>query len=393
MTIRFERQNLLLRTLASGARLEVPIFRFIGDSGGKNVYIQANIHGPEIAGIGAAHRLIDLLHQESAIHGTITIVPSINPVALDSKINGMQVGYADLNETVVGNFNRIYQLLVADKNPADPEEAQKVGIDDFVTKHLHSDEATIVHEFHAALKRALADTRLKRGREGLRFGLKLALIIQELAADAHYIIDLHTAGIAQYHIFSFEESLASVPYFGIPAVIQLPDDFIGVFDEAMILPWIRLRKAFHKAGREIAYSAFDREAFTLELGSADSLDSDLMDEDAERILNYLRHKGVLDGEARPVEMAYYKCLQRNYARYNAPTGGLVLWHKHPGERVRKGETLCTILCAYNRGTDQPTEVPVIAVEDGIVNNLVESQVVHEGMAVCSVFTRIEELRF
>src|SRR5262249_31104207 len=117
------------------------------------------------------------------------------------------------------------------------------------------------------------------------------------------------------------------------------------------------------------------------------------DEDAERILNYLRHKGVLDGHAEPIEMSYYKCLQRNYARYNAPTGGLVLWHKHPGERVRAGDTLCTILCAYNRGTDLPTEVPITVVEDGIVNNLIESQVVHEGMALCSVMTRIEDLRF
>ncbi|MFN8375590.1 MAG: succinylglutamate desuccinylase/aspartoacylase family protein [Anaerolineae bacterium] len=393
MSTRFERETLLLRTLASGARLEVPVFRFTGDSGGKNVYIQANIHGPEIAGIGAAHRLIDRLLQEPAIHGTITVVPSINPVGLDSKINGMQVGYADLNETVVGNFNRVYQLLTTEKISIDPEDVQKVGLEDFVAQNLHSSEAAIVREFHAALKRALADTREKRGREGLRFGLKLALMIQELAQDAHYVIDLHTAGIAQYHMFSFEETLSSVPYFGIPAVIQLPDDFAGVFDEAVLLPWIRLRKAFQKAGREIAFSAFEREAFTLELGSADALDSELMEEDAERILNYLRHKGVLDGDGQPVDMAYYKCLQRNYARYNAPTGGLLLWHKHPGERVRKGETLCTILCAYNRGTDLPTEVPVIAVEDGIINNLIESQVVHEGMAVCSMFTRVEDLRF
>jgi uncharacterized protein len=393
MTTRFERETVTLRTLASGAKLQVPVFRFMGDAGGKHVYIQANIHGPEIAGIGAAHRLIDRLMEETTIHGTITIVPSINPVALDSKINGMQVGYADLNETVVGNFNRVYQLLATDKTSSDPEDVQKVGVDDFVAAHLHSDEATIVREFHAALKRALADLRDKRGREGLRFGLKLALTIQELAADAHYIIDLHTAGIAQYHIFAFEENFAAVPYFGIPAVIQLPDDFVGVFDEAMLLPWIRLRKAFQKAGREIAFSAFEREAFTLELGSADSLDRGLMEEDAERILNYLRYKGVLEGAGQLIDMAYYKTHQRNYARYNAPTGGLVLWHKQPGERVRAGETLCTLLCAYNRGTDEPTEVPVLAVEDGIVNNLIESQVVHEGMALCSVLTRIEDMQF
>jgi hypothetical protein len=35
----------------------------------------------------------------------------------------------------------------------------------------------------------------------------------------------------------------------------------------------------------------------------------------------------------------------------------------------------------------------LAVEDGIVNNLIESQVVHEGMALCSVLTRVEEMKF
>ncbi|NWF69086.1 MAG: succinylglutamate desuccinylase/aspartoacylase family protein [Chloroflexi bacterium] len=392
MTIQFEHDSLLLRTLASGAQLRVPVFRFTGGAG-KNVYIQANIHGPEIAGIGAAHRLIDLLRAEPALHGSITIVPSINPVGLDAKINGMQVGYADLNETVVGNFNRVYQLLVTEKTPTDAEDIQRVGLEDFAAAHKNDDVPTITREFHGALKRALADVRAKKGREGLRFGVKLALTVQELCADADYLIDLHTAGIAQYHIFAFDEVLPSVPYFGIAPIIVLPDDFAGVLDEAFLLPWVRLRKALQKVGRDLPFSAFEREAFTLELGSADKIDARRMDEDARRILNYLRHKGVLEGAATPYTARYYKAQQSNYARYNAPTGGLILWHKRPGDHVKTGEALCTILCAYNRATALPTEVPVLAVADGVVNNLVESQVVHEGMALCSVMTRIEDVTF
>src|SRR5688500_16408762 len=112
MAITFTREDLPIRRLASGSLQTTPIFRFTGDTPGKKVYIQANIHGPEIAGIGAAYDLIGLLREEKQLRGSITIVPSINPVGLDTKIGGYQVGYADPNESVVGNFNRIYQMLV-----------------------------------------------------------------------------------------------------------------------------------------------------------------------------------------------------------------------------------------------------------------------------------------
>jgi uncharacterized protein len=352
------------------------------------VYIQANIHGPEIAGIGAAHVLIDRLKQEPSIYGQITIVPSINPVGLDSKINGMQVGYADLNETVVGNFNRVYQLLTTNEPSNDPEDVQKVALDAFVKQHLASDIPTIRQAFNAALVTALADLKAKRSLFGSpRFGMKLAITIQELAQTADYCIDLHTAGRAAYHVFTFEEMFGALPYFGIHNVIQLADDFSGVFDEAMVLPWLRLCKAFAKHGREIAYSDFEREAFTLELGSADRIYRKNMEEDAERIINYLRHKGILEGEGQIDNTAYNISHQRDYNRYNAPIGGLILWQVTPGQYVRSGDTLATILCAYNREAG-PTEVPIRAVEDGIALNLVESQVVHEGMALCSVMSRL-----
>lgn len=391
MTIHYERQVIPIRRLASGAQLSVPLFRFKG-AGDKKVYIQANIHGPEIAGIGAAHVLIDKLKNEAAIHGEIVIVPSINPVGLDSKISGYQVGYVDLNESVVGNFNRIYQMLVTDKRPTDPDDVQKVVLDDFVQAHLNADVETIRRDFKAALRAALTDVQTKRSQRGARFGLKLAFTIQDLVVDADYLIDLHTAGKAALHVFTFEELLPHLPYFGIRNVIQLADDFDGVLDEAFLLPYVRLQKAFRKAGREIPFGQFDKEAYTLELGSADTISQTAMETDAERVMNYLRYKGILEGQGQPAPGPYYVSEQRHYQRYNAPTGGLVLWHKNFGDWVEAGETLCTILCAYNRDVDSDNvEVPIIATHRGIVNNLSESQVVHEGMSLCSVLTHLKEI--
>lgn len=393
MAITMTREDLPLRRLASGALQSVPIFRFTGEQPGKKVYIQANIHGPEIAGIGAAYDLIGLLREEKNLHGSITVIPSINPVGLDTKVGGYQVGYADPNESVVGNFNRIYQMLVDDKAPeqVDPDEPQRVVIEHFVQTHLDADLPTIMAAFQQALGATLAEMRSKREGMGLRFGLKLALTIQQLAYDADYVIDMHTAGKAIYHHFTFAECMASGRYFGIPYFIELEKSFSGVLDEAFVLPWLKLQRAFAAQGRQIAYTDFDKEAFTLEFGSADYLDATAMQQDAQRVVNYLRYKGVLDGTAQLPALDFFQCQQKDYVRYNAPTGGLVLWHKQEGERVEMGEIIATILQTYQEqvASRDSTTTPVIAQKPGLIINRAESQVVHEGMALCSIATQLK----
>lgn len=374
------RETIPMRVTASGAQQSIHVFRFTGEPG-KNVYIQANIHGPEIAGIGAAHDLIRILRQQKTIHGSITVIPSVNPVGLDTKFGTYQVGYADPNETVVGNFNRIYQLLVSDK-----AAGEKVGLEDFVASHLDSDLETITRDFKAALRQAVIAFQQSREKYGLRHGVKLACTIQEMAIEADCLIDLHTASVAQYHHFTFKECLAAARYFGIRHIVQLDETFSGVLDEAFLQPWLRLQQAYAKAGREIDFTDFDKEAFTLEFGDADSINRSDMQTDAERIVNYLRAKGVLEGEAIDPEGAFYICHTDDYKRYYAPTGGLILWNKQVGEEVQAGEVIAAILQAY-----QETEVPVVAVESGVMNNISKSQVVHEGMTLCSVLTNIQTL--
>ncbi len=383
MAIQITRENIPIRMLASGGQLHIGVHRFIGDQPGKNVYIQANIHSPEIAGIGANYDLLKILRQQETIRGTITVIPSVNPVGLDTKFGGYQVGYADPNEVTVGNFNRIYQMLVQEKSTS-PE---KVSLTDFVAAHRESEMETIVREFKSALRQALRSQREAREKYGLRFGLKLAYTIQAMALEADYLIDLHTASIAQYHNFTFEECLSSARYFGIQHIIQLDESFSGVLDEAFLQPYLRLQKAFANAGRNIPFADFEKEAYTLELGSADRINTSDMRVDAARLVNYLRYKGVLVGEPVAPQGDFYLCPPNDYKRYHAPVGGLILWHKQVGEEVKAGEVMATILQAYHE-----LEVPIVAHEDGIMNNLFESQVVHEGMIVASVITNLRRFQ-
>jgi len=50
-----------LRQMASGDRLSLQVYKFIGASPGKKVYIQSNLHGAEIAGNAVIHQLIEFL--------------------------------------------------------------------------------------------------------------------------------------------------------------------------------------------------------------------------------------------------------------------------------------------------------------------------------------------
>lgn len=398
MNVQFTCRMLPIRSLASGTMLSVPIYHFVGDPTGKKVYIQANIHGPEIAGIGAAYELIPLLRQQPGINGSITVIPCINPVGLNYKINDAQVGYADSNEYTVGNFNRIYQLLVtnrededADKE-ADPNAVPKVVLEDFVAAHMAADIATIETDFKQALMDTLANLKAKKGENGLRFGLHLAILIQEMMQDADYVIDLHTGDRATYYGYTFDVCLDAYKYFHLPYVIELADESEGVFDEIFLLPWIRLQKAFAKAGREIPWHELDKEAFTPEFGSLDTLDKFSAEEDARRIINYLRHKKVLPGEPEPPLTTVAKCQHKHLDKYYAPVGGVLYWHKQPGDHVAKGEQFATLLQLGNaENMGNSIQIPISANVEGVLVTCNRSQVLHQGLSICSIMSHLENV--
>lgn len=387
--LHFERQNIPLRALGSGATLSIPIFRFTGGPG-KKVYIQANIHGPEIAGCGAIYELLQRLREETTLHGDVTLVPSINPVGLDTKINNLQVGYMDFNDTSTANWNRIYSLLIAEAPKKTGAKPQLVQLAEFVAQHRESDIPIIVRAFREALAAAHHRVWEHHSRYGLKFSHKLALTVQAEVLDCDYVVDLHTAGEALHHLYTFDGCMDAAKAWQIPYAIELEDNFSGALDEAFLLPWMRLQQAFKAhAGRDIAFGAFDKEVFTLELGNADSLSRPAMVADAARILNYLRAKGILEGEAAVSPEPLLRCTHENYVRYAAPTGGFLVWEKPLGAAVVAGETFATVLRPFAFGANDdplPLEVPIRAREDGLLINRTETHVVQEGMSLCAMLT-------
>ena len=70
-----------IQYLASGDRLFIQVYKFVGTQSGKKVYLQSNLHGAEIVGNAIIYQLIEFLTtlDDSQVTGEIWIVPACNP--------------------------------------------------------------------------------------------------------------------------------------------------------------------------------------------------------------------------------------------------------------------------------------------------------------------------
>lgn len=83
-----------LRQLASGDRLSLQVYKFIGSKPGKKVYIQANLHGAEIVGNAVIHQLIEFLVnlEDTELAGQIWLVPVCNPLSTNQRAHFFSSG-------------------------------------------------------------------------------------------------------------------------------------------------------------------------------------------------------------------------------------------------------------------------------------------------------------
>ena len=80
--------------MASGDRLSLQTYRFQGATSGKKVYIQANLHGAELAGNAVIYALIEFLNQLSAtqLTGEVLLVPLCNPLGVNQRAHHFASG-------------------------------------------------------------------------------------------------------------------------------------------------------------------------------------------------------------------------------------------------------------------------------------------------------------
>jgi len=101
-----------LQKLVSGDTLHITSFTFTGKQSGPRVYLQGNLHGPEIFGTALLVKLIHYLETVSDIQGTLTIVPQANPIGVQAQTYGMIHGR--WNAQTGNDWNRIFSKTQGD---------------------------------------------------------------------------------------------------------------------------------------------------------------------------------------------------------------------------------------------------------------------------------------
>jgi predicted deacylase len=365
-----------IKELATGETLNLKTYTVTGKAG-PHIHIQASVHGAELQGNAVILQLMEILNGVE-INGSITFIPLANPYATNNK-HGTYT-YGRYNPVTGDNWNRNYIDII---------KASSFDIDAFA----HDNKSLPWHELREVFKLKLKEIISNYGEalisnRTLSENNKLNLLLQNLAADADGILDLHTGPVATRYLYSAEYETEAARYLKFKHTLVIPHEFGGAMDEASFMPWIHLTKSLEKLGRDIK---LDVESFTLEFGSEEVFCMENASKDVESIINYLKYKNMMEG--KPDKIEGVTCHLDDYITIFSPKGGLVDYHFDPGERYKKGDTLASFYNLKNIDPKNPilsSRSTVQAIHDGLVINRCPSSSVHQGMELFQVMTNIKE---
>jgi predicted deacylase len=291
-----------------------------------HVHVQGGLHADEGPGMMAARQLIDQLQRaeaEGRITGRITVVPAANPLGLGQVVQGEVSGRFDLYDG--RNFNRDYPDLTS-------------AAAETLAGQLTDDPAHNTGLVRTALDAALAAWEVSGPADSLRQHL-LAL---GLAADV--VLDLHCDSEAVMHLYTQPSSVAPlaplIALTGCRAVLLADVSGGNPFDEALSRPWAELAARF--PDRPIPPGCI---SCTLELRGQADVSRALGAVDAEALMGFLAHHGVLDRPAPdlPAMLCDPTPLSGSETLV-APVPGLLSYFVEPGQTVAAGAVIADITC-------------------------------------------------
>jgi predicted deacylase len=362
--------------LASGDRLSLQVYKFVGAKPGKKVYLQANLHGAEIAGNAVINQLIAFLMMvpDSEVAGEIWLVPVCNPLSTNQRSHIFSSGRFCAYEGK--DWNRIFWDY----------EKQEDDLEAFAKSQINLDPVAIRNNYLIKIKQSFDQLLEKiQSPSGVPFSQRFRYQLQSLSLDADYLIDLHSStNQGLDYLYYFRDREASAKYFLLNQGILL-DDYDGdAFDEAFIKPWLALEDTFKRLGREIK---FDVEAWTLELGSGMQMNPESVEKGVRGVKNYLVQKGVLampgftSADAVSPEMTF--TAKSRVIKYYAPAGGMIQSRVQLGTVVKAGEAIYQLL-SFNKSGSLPTVIYVVAEQTGLVYDISSNQAMNEGDYVLAI---------
>ncbi len=193
-----------VQELASGETLLVHAYTYTGSTKGPFIYLQANVHGPEICGTAILMEYMRILDAMDDMPGKITIVPCANPMAVNQVTYNSMIGRFNMQSG--SNWNRIFTSS------------------EFSS---HEEEA-----LYFTAKKELPSSSTES---------RLAATLRSLSSGAQYVLDIHTTGSAcAEHLFTHARTHADFAALGVRYHIELPDnDPVGAFDESHVIPFLK----------------------------------------------------------------------------------------------------------------------------------------------------------
>ncbi len=90
--MRYVKTHVSLGGRPTGEPFSAPVYTFEGSGGGRSVYLQGNLHGPEVFGTALLTALVQEFEKWDQVPGTVTIVPCANPLGVQETAYNTHLG-------------------------------------------------------------------------------------------------------------------------------------------------------------------------------------------------------------------------------------------------------------------------------------------------------------
>ena len=324
----------LLPGQSLGHHTTVSSFHFGPAGGTPKAYVQASLHAEEIPAMLVAHHLRDLLEQaeqQGQLRGQVVLVPVANPIGLAQRVDHNPMGRFDLDSSE--NFNRHYPNL------ADAVFAE-------VRSALGPDASTNVATVRAAVGRHLQGLQASNPLQGLRKTLL------GLAFDADLVLDLHCDCEAVVHVYSENACWSRIEPLArllqARAALLASDTGASSFDECLSGLWWQLSArlaAVAAPGSTPCPLPQACASTTVELRGEADVTHALAERDAQAIIAFLQHAGVLASDT-PIVLPPPSCAATPLAgaqTVKAPAAGVVVFRAEVGDTLAAGDPVAELI--------------------------------------------------
>ena len=309
-----------------GTRREIVSFHYGPADTGRKVYVQASLHADELPGMLVAHHLRQrLLALEAAgrLSGEVVVVPVANPIGIGQTVLLKHEGRFELGSGE--NFNRHYPALF---DKVVPLLDGALGADAAMN-------ATVIRTTLRSLVEAVpAETELASQRKTLL----------GLAIDAEVVLDLHCDAESLLHLYTgtalWPQAEPLARYTGARASLLADESGDHPFDEACSQVWWQLEAHFR--GRfPVPMGCL---SVTLELRGEADVSHALAVIDADALIAFLTHRGIVDGPVPALPLLREPATPLDGTDVlKAPVSGIVVYLRELGETIRAGEVVLEVV--------------------------------------------------